>query len=474
MSLSCLHFLKKPATYIIASIAIIVIALISFYPNIVEFLFPDGADTTNSPNFEIMKFSAYIIGGILLVWQIYLTNLRTKAAESTAKASHKNLMILEKGQVQERFKNAITHLGSENEAVNLGAVYTLHHIAKDCSELRKSVFDILCSYIRETTSKQTYQDLGKTSIKIQSILNLLFIDKDERSIYMDFKANLQDAWLVKSHLSDAIILQAQMKGVNLSTANCSRINLKGSDLSGANLNKINLKFANLQMAILDRTNLQQANLEYSIVNKAKIRRSNLHLATLDRSHFLDADFALSGLQGITCKEARLQGANFYLCDLEVSKFCNANLAGARFRRCSLQGSDFDNAKLQGVVFFKNLIEGASFIEANFEGAFENSTILYSSFKQRIEHVSLAQLNIDPSVFVGGEFTEKMVLGTISCFEAMDPSVSNRLKVLLEKKQRVKTISSDSKFGVLSNDKAKAIVEEYEQDSKVENLVEEEI
>jgi hypothetical protein len=109
-------------------------------------------------NIETLKIITIIFGGLLIVVQIYLTNRRTIATED-------NLHILESGQVQERFKNAINQLGKKNEAVNLGAIYTLHHVATDSPKFTKSVFDILCSYIRQTTLSEDYKGTYRAPLK---------------------------------------------------------------------------------------------------------------------------------------------------------------------------------------------------------------------------------------------------------------------------------------------------------------------
>ena len=111
----------------------------------------------------------------------------------------KTAELTERGNIAERFKNAIEHLGNESAAVNLGGIYALHHIAHEVKEYRKRVFEILCAYIRGTTTSPKYRprNAGSTEIKpaieIQSILNLLFIKAQDREIYEGLQGNLEDA-----------------------------------------------------------------------------------------------------------------------------------------------------------------------------------------------------------------------------------------------------------------------------------------
>jgi len=72
-----------------------------------------------------------------------------------------------KAQIDERFKNAIEHLGSDKEPIILGGIAELHQIAKeDCKKYAEVVFNILCSYIRTETSiyNKNADDINSTAI----------------------------------------------------------------------------------------------------------------------------------------------------------------------------------------------------------------------------------------------------------------------------------------------------------------------
>jgi hypothetical protein len=250
-------------------IIIIIGSLIFFFNWIVSFLFPGGDTPDRSANLETLKFAIYLIGGLLFIWQIYLTNRRTRVNEKTAET-------IFQGQIQERFKNAIDQLGSDKESVNLGAIYTLHHISKDSLQLRKSVFDILCSYIRETTSSIEYQNKKDTSIKIQSVLNLLFVDEVEKLIYIDYIADIHKAKLYNATLSRAYLFGADLTSANLSGADMSR-----AGIVHANLTYANLTGANLTDAILNTTDLSMADLSHANLTGANLTGANLTGASLD-------------------------------------------------------------------------------------------------------------------------------------------------------------------------------------------------
>ncbi|MDE0503916.1 MAG: hypothetical protein OXI86_07535, partial [Candidatus Poribacteria bacterium] len=141
---------------------------------------------------EILKFLGIGFGGILLVWQAVIANKRAKALEETAKAQAKATEEqakanenAEQGQRQERFKNAIEHLGHQSVSVRLGGAYELFHLAKDTTDeakdLHQTVLDILCAHIRQTTGGGKYREdyPFNPSEEVQSLLTLLFVQEHE-------------------------------------------------------------------------------------------------------------------------------------------------------------------------------------------------------------------------------------------------------------------------------------------------------
>ena len=157
-----------------------------------------------------MSGLGYLIGGLLFFWQIYVAGRRATAAEKTAE-------LTEKGNIAERFKNAIEHLGNDSVSVRLGGVYALHHIAQEVEDYRKRVFEILCAHIRETTTDTAYKPRNvdsekiKPTIEIQSILNLLFNETQGKEIYKGLQVNLEGADLRGIYLNKANLQKCEFK-----------------------------------------------------------------------------------------------------------------------------------------------------------------------------------------------------------------------------------------------------------------------
>ena len=262
-------------------------------------------------NPELAKFAGYLLGGILLLGQVWASSQRAKASEDTAKAMQQTADSTEKGNTTERFKNAIEHLGNESPSVRMGGIYALHHIAQDVEEYRKRVFEILCAHIRETTTQESYKPrkipLGRTnnlvvsrpSIEIESILKLLFSDSPKRDIYTQLKANLEHSNLKRAALGSTSIQYANFFNANLNGVNFNKTKLQGTLFVNADLQNAHFEESNLKGAILISAELHGVRFE-----KTDLQYANFFNAKLQDTYFEEAD-----LQGTIFLIANLQGAD---------------------------------------------------------------------------------------------------------------------------------------------------------------------
>ena len=221
-------------------------------------------------NPELATFVTYLTGGMLLLGQVWASSQRAQAAEETAKAMQQTADSTEKGNIAERFKNAIEHLGNKSTSVRLGGIYALHHIAQDVEDYRERVFEILCAHIRETTTHDGYKpkkiqidgkDSGirsQPSIEIESILKLLFNESTECSIYTELKINLEGANLEGIVLRNVNLQESLLRYTNFHKSILINTSLQGADLSFSDLRKSTLHNIKLQGATLENANLEGA------------------------------------------------------------------------------------------------------------------------------------------------------------------------------------------------------------------------
>ena len=239
---------------------------------------------------DFAEFLAYVIGALLLLQQIRASNRRATAAEDTAKAMQQTAASTEKGNIAERFKNAVEHLGHKSVSVRLGGVYALHHLAQEEENYRERVFEILCAHIRQTTTDENYTPRPPTdysrnvtpTIEIASILTLLFTSKD-RMVYEDLSANLQYANLEGATLNDSELQGADLECVNLQDASLIDAKLNNAYLGGANManayvREIDMTGAVLLFAVASDVDFDKANLRNVDFNLADCRDSSFTTA----------------------------------------------------------------------------------------------------------------------------------------------------------------------------------------------------
>ena len=276
------------------------------------------------------------IGGSMLFLQLVISDRRAKAAEDSANAQTKANENVERGQRQERLKNAIQHLGHDSVSIRLGGAYELFHLAQDTEELRQTVLDILCSHIRRTTAENDYRDKhsSEPSEEIQSLLTLLFVQEHE--VFKGLDINLQGSWLNgaklrNARLSKAILTEVYLQKAWLHDAHLQKTNLARAQLREAILPRVKLQGAVLQYAYLPGSNLGEANLQGS-----DLFATRLQLANLEDAHMQGVNLNYARLAGANLSRSRLQGANLDWATLIAASLDQVHLEGVRSQSWSMQ------------------------------------------------------------------------------------------------------------------------------------------
>ncbi len=368
----------------ILGILLVIIVIVIFTPS-PEWIYPFlGLSQKN----DVLRFLGFGIGGTLLALSAVISYKRAKAFEDTAANQ-------EKGLRQERLKNAIKHLADRSASVRLGGAYELFHLAKDTraldqtEDLSQTALDILCAHIRQTTREAEYiqKYRSEPSEEIQSLLNLLFVQKHE--VFKDRNINLRRAFLRGSDLVGARLQKADLRGAELQSADLRRVRLQKADLRGAEL----------QSADLRRVRLQKADLRDVKLRDADLRRVRLQKADLRGAELQDADLRKARLRGIILEGTRLQKADLRRARLQGAYLWLAHLEGANLEEARLKGADLRGAWLQGAGLWSAHLEGAKLDGARLQGTDLDSTHLEGA-DLRIAHLEGA--NIDGALLQGAD------------------------------------------------------------------------
>ncbi len=244
----------------------------------------------NNTKLEFIKLIGWGMSGLIAI--LGVMGLFQRAA-----ALDKQNEMTEKGHIHERFKVATEHLGSEHISVRIAAFNEFYHLAEIESNLRKTIFDILCAHLRQTTKDENYQKKEKdsetqesTNIKpteeVQSLLNILFKPHNKNVLIFGGMnadlagANLQGANLEQANLQNANLLSSNMEEVHLQNANLQKANLVDAKLIGAYLLDTNLQEADMNLVNMRRADLQGANLQKADMLSANLQNANLQNANL--------------------------------------------------------------------------------------------------------------------------------------------------------------------------------------------------
>ncbi len=301
------------------------------------------------------------VGGIIVGLYVDLPGIQRYLESNEVQVqSNKAQVQSDKIQIQsnqEAFNQAITHLGNTASAsARLGGVYGLYDLLNLEPERLPSIVDILCFHLRETTQQEKYiNEYEKNpSNEVQSLLNIL------GRINKEFNRSDPDIPLLD--LSEAYLVGA---------------NLKDLDLHGANLHFVRLQGASLWDAQLQGADLRGAQLQGAGLFGARLQGANLHFARL---------------QGADLFGAQLQGADLWYAWLQGARLRYARLQGADLSGVQLQGADLRDVQLQGAFSEKNYRRKGNNLEERINRVRGKETSLNSTlFGGRIKKSELNEI-----------------------------------------------------------------------------------
>ena len=277
---------------------LLVMVVIGFAP----LLLPNAWVGEGSPILDRLQFAAYLVGGAFLIWQLRISDRRASALERTAKLGEKTAQLAEKGNITERFKNAIEHLAKEGDSIQIGGIYTLYQIAQEAENYREAVLKVLFAHLRKITTNGPFT-IGETSLVnevVITILDVVFARKGENPLF-------QKVDLSRVNLQGLDFFEMLGMYRFLGTISGAR----ELNLTGARFPFISLPKAHLWHAICQKTDFFRSDLSGAEFSFAKCAGANFRYATcvgtsfrhvtdfanadFDGSDLTNADFAHSGI-----------------------------------------------------------------------------------------------------------------------------------------------------------------------------------
>ncbi|MCG8924447.1 pentapeptide repeat-containing protein [Lentzea sp. CC55] len=187
------------------------------------------------------------------------------------------------GQIIDRYRQAVEHLGSDLAEVRAGGLRELEQIAKDSARSRLLVDVTLGDFLRErspwTDAEHPVRLAGEgpapdvaTALAILTGLPGAALDLSE--------VDLRGADLGKRELGGAVIRHANLAGARLTGTRLDDSVLAATDLRDADLRGASLRRASLRVARLEGADLRAADLTDADLRGADMRAVNLDKAVL--------------------------------------------------------------------------------------------------------------------------------------------------------------------------------------------------
>ncbi|MDR3344506.1 MAG: pentapeptide repeat-containing protein, partial [Oscillospiraceae bacterium] len=228
------------------------------------------------------------LGGVAAVFMLFINGNANRKAE-------KRQVNMSNG---ERLRQAIEHLGHADDTIKQGACYEFKRLAEDSQRDRKSIAQLLTTYVRNTLEQSAVEPKYNNDGKL--------IDEKDCVRPAD---SLFVACAILSFLFQKYEIRADLHSVTATLLNLSEIELRGANLYGANFKRTFLQLAHLEGAHLASANLLEANLSYACLEGAVLWLAHLDGADLASANLLEANLSNAYLDGAGLVFARLQGAD---------------------------------------------------------------------------------------------------------------------------------------------------------------------
>lgn len=370
---------------------------------------------------DIIRFMGAFIGGLLVIWGLWINNKRVKE-------QNKQNLIAEKSQINTRFKDAAILLGSRDISSMISGIYALHQIAADISKDKDQlgfievIHNILSSFFKEKCNYKTHEEkinakdsvndegslrsmidaaidflFGKhhiseknefniekliqdkyseistqdiPSVVIQTIINVLFNEKDSY-IYERYETDLSFC-----HIKNIIFKPSKLINVNFSNSIFVNITLKDSIF-----NKVNFEGCVFQNVDFERSKFMNSTFERSYLKDICFWTTKFKIVNFKNTFFKKVQFDNAIIEKVEFnKDIFNKKAKLLDVSLKKTKFNNVNfkntfLINTYFWDAVLKNSNFDEAYLEKNIFWRTLFDNVTFkktkqVDCDFTGSIQ--------------------------------------------------------------------------------------------------------
>jgi len=330
------------------------------YENLVFWLFPESQNR----NGDFIKLLLSIIGGLAVIYGLYLTLRRSKAMERSVDKQSEQIELSRKAQTDERFKNAIEHLSSDKKPIIIGGVAELHQIAlSETKKYAEVVSEIFCEFIRRTTNVYEINREEIDSSVIQIMLDYLFPTSDESiGPYYHLKKNLA---------------ASDLRSMNLLNKSINNANFRYAKMP--DITETIFLNSSFNHSVFDNNIIQKA-----VFDKCDFYNSLFHECTIYYLSFLNnhkwrsTKFLDCIIEYLDMKNCDIDHTQMFNCELNNCEITDTQIKGCRFVASNIfglkiqsQSTHFQNSQFLGVNF-KNFRIKCPIVALIFRGCTSNT------------------------------------------------------------------------------------------------------
>jgi len=352
---------RKDIILTLTIVTIITVYLVFKYWGYIDKYFDDVAIWIypESENKKGLLFELYlkILGGVAILYGLFVSYRRVKAMEmgvfkqgEAIQNQNKQLALSIKSQINDQFKNAVEHLGSDKETVILGGVSELHKLAEENNkEYSLIVSNIFSGYLKSNYSTEK-KIINNEKLVGQTIIDYLF----KTDIYKNDNLKLNN--------------------INLTSFNIDGCKFYNSDFS--------YSFFPFQISDV-------------VFTQCKISSAKFNLCRLEKVVFIECDFFDTFFNGVAFKFVDIMnessdsqkiislGSVFSNCNFEMDLY-NTSFISSDFIDCKLLGKSYMSSNFNGSSFLRTnfIVEeltNCDFIACGFVDSGINSSLMECSF-----------------------------------------------------------------------------------------------
>ena len=258
---------------------------------------------------------------------------------------------------------------------------------------------------------------GADSVQLQATQNAI------AQILSIYSGKLNSVQLERVNLGETssfslVLSQIDLAGIDLSSANLNRANLAASqwqnvgndgiantfDDAIATLDDAQMKFVNLTGADLSRVSMQRVNLLRALLNQANLAHSNLANANLSSAQMVEADLQEAVLTAASLTGADLGGANLAKADLSAARLGRVSALKTNLQLANLSATDWQGADLSGANLSRANLSDANLNYARLQNA--------NLHKAKLQNVSLRNADLSQADLREADLTGADLAGAI--------------------------------------------------------------